>query len=81
LHSQPTSHDALLLREQFTELLRSEKNRPERYTTLLLDSETAAKDLEAALASGQPAQPALTRLNANCTACHRQFRDLPFREK
>ncbi len=81
LLSQPTPHDALLLREQFTELLRSERSRPERFGALLLDSETAAKDLEAALVAGLATKPALIRLSDDCTACHRQFRDPPLREK
>jgi hypothetical protein len=43
------AHEALLMQEHFTELLRTEEVReqPERFRELLEDSETAARDLAA----------------------------------
>lgn len=87
------AHEALLLREQFTELLRAEetKKKPERFQTLLSEGETAAIDLETQLrdwiAAGRPEEisakiPAIMeRISRNCTACHKQFRDVPLGEK
>jgi protein tyrosine phosphatase (PTP) superfamily phosphohydrolase (DUF442 family) len=79
------AHLALLLHEQLNELLRHEETRgqPSRFQTLLLDTESAAVDLQAALKAGQAAQSAaaLQRVSANCTSCHREFRDTPLGAK
>jgi protein tyrosine phosphatase (PTP) superfamily phosphohydrolase (DUF442 family) len=82
------AHEALLLREHFTELLRSESvaKEPAPFREMLLKSEAAAKELEAALAHRTPtgrlrAKAALTVIHKNCTACHKQFRDVPLGEK
>lgn len=82
------AHEALLLREHFTELLRSESvaKEPAPFREMLLKSEAAAKELEAALAQRTPAgavraKAALTVIDKNCTACHKQYRDVPLGEK
>lgn len=86
-------HEALLLREHFTELLRTKeiKQKPERFQQLMREGESAAADFEAVvkkwMAEGRPEKtPAafltgMDRITKNCTACHKQFRDVPLREK
>lgn len=78
-------HEALLLREQFTELLRTETIQAESadYREQLRSGEQLAAQLEELL-RGEPKDPAgkeasrgLGALKANCTACHRRFRDQP----
>ena len=81
------AHEALLLKERFTELLRTEEvqNKPARFLALLRESEADAERLEATLretkSGGAPpdglASGALTRITNHCAACHRQFRDNP----
>ncbi len=81
------AHEALLLREHFTELLRTDevKQKPERMQELLRDTETAAGDLESSLRNwsdaAQPIPAAVTDLFAhvtnNCATCHAKFRDNP----
>jgi hypothetical protein len=78
---------ALLLREQFTELLRDESNkqRPTDYVQLLQESETAAQRLEAFLAredadlrhvtQRDEASKLLSEVSARCTTCHKAYRD------
>lgn len=82
------AHEALLLREQFTELLRTKDvwTRSESFSALLRESEEAGKQLEQALhAEGRvdppTARAALDRVAANCAACHKAFRDVPLGEK
>ncbi|MFH5804360.1 hypothetical protein [Alienimonas sp. DA493] len=86
------AHEALLLRERFTELLRTEETRaePEAYRRLLRESEQAARTLEAGLrgwAAAPGAAPpaglgaAAETIAANCAACHVRFRDVPLDEK
>jgi protein tyrosine phosphatase (PTP) superfamily phosphohydrolase (DUF442 family)/soluble cytochrome b562 len=85
-------HEALLLREHFTELLRSEavQREPETFRDLLHDCETAAGELEAALqwkdagqssAAREKISAAFERITTHCAACHRQYRDVPLGEK
>ncbi len=86
-------HVALMLREHFTEMLRTDavKTEPGKFQELMRDSETAAKELEEALMArsagklGSPAPQALgksfNRVTKNCTTCHQQFRDVPLGEK
>lgn len=75
------AHEALLLREHFTELLRmvEVQQRPRSFQQQLRDSEHDANDLENALRRGEltRAATALERVSATCTACHRQHRDNP----
>ncbi|MGB7325370.1 MAG: hypothetical protein WBD31_10905 [Rubripirellula sp.] len=87
------AHEALLLREHFTELLRKPevKAEPEEFKRMLRDSESAARKLEILLAKWQasrgdqtlpaeiPAEiPAQAKIiSDNCKACHVRFRDVP----
>lgn len=88
------AHEALLLREQYTELLRTDevRNESKRFRQLMAEGERAARALEETLqtrAAGEAtetdslkiADSALAAVNQNCVACHREFRDVPLREK
>jgi rhodanese-related sulfurtransferase len=87
------AHEALLLREHFTELLRADdvREKPEAFRDLLRDSETAAQELEDELrkwqlANDQPTPPesvqrSADRIAANCKTCHQKYRDVPLGEK
>lgn len=87
------AHEALLLREHFTELLRSEaiQQKPEVFREWLRDSEQAAQELEDGLrewqaATSEAAAPEALgtladRIAKNCKACHQGFRDVPLDEK
>jgi len=91
------AHEALLLREQFEELLRTDaaKQQPAPFTKLLVESETTAAELETALrpSAGETpdgddrkarvarANAALEQFTKRCAACHQQFRDPPLGEK
>jgi protein tyrosine phosphatase (PTP) superfamily phosphohydrolase (DUF442 family) len=82
------AHEALLVRELFTELLRTKDSGkyPDDFQEWLRDSESAANELEAELRSWQT-QPNATvplkieqlsaRLSANCKGCHVKYRDVP----
>ncbi len=81
------AHVALLLREQFTELLRSEQlaEYPGEFRQLAEQSETTTRGLEDALkrhrdnrGAEQPLRVAaeqLRKLTEGCTACHQAYRD------
>ncbi|MEZ6135731.1 MAG: hypothetical protein R3C53_12545 [Pirellulaceae bacterium] len=87
------AHEALLLRELFTELLRTDEvaQQPEDFRGWLKSSETAAEELEAELKTWKKAggiAPPLIRLgelseriSADCKACHVKYRDTPLNEK
>ena len=78
------AHEALLLKEHFTELLRTGdvQRQSELFRRQLLASEQAAGALESALRDGiDGSSAALARVTKNCTDCHRQFRDVPLGEK
>jgi protein tyrosine phosphatase (PTP) superfamily phosphohydrolase (DUF442 family) len=79
------AHEALLLREHFAEMLRTDavKAEPDKFQALLRDSEAAAQELENALKAGQAdqARQALARVSANCKSCHITYRDVPLSEK
>ncbi|MEZ6040610.1 MAG: hypothetical protein R3C20_08890 [Planctomycetaceae bacterium] len=91
------AHQLLLLRELFTEMLRTEevKEQPDDFQELLRDSEAATRTLETELgewkslqqSSPSPTSPPsvltghLDRILANCKACHSQYRDVPLNEK
>jgi hypothetical protein len=77
---------ALLLREQFTELLRddSNKQRPTQYVQLLQESESAAQRLESFLAQDadlsnaaqrDEASKLLGEVSSRCATCHKAYRD------
>jgi cytochrome c556 len=75
------AHEALLLKEQFAELLRTDD--AARFPQRLREAQAAASELEAALRTARlpAAAAALARVNANCTDCHRRHRDMPRRER
>ncbi|MGC1274186.1 MAG: hypothetical protein WBC44_10805 [Planctomycetaceae bacterium] len=79
------AHESLLLRELFTELLRTDdvRARPEGFRKLLKAGEQSGVALEAALRTDDPvaAKIALERITTNCAACHQSFRDVPLDEK
>jgi protein tyrosine phosphatase (PTP) superfamily phosphohydrolase (DUF442 family) len=87
------AHEALMLREHFTELLRTDDvaSEPEAFREILSESEAAAQELEDALRQWQesgdgtvpPAlfEAAMSRVSRACTTCHEQFRDVPLDEK
>jgi hypothetical protein len=87
------AHEALLLREHFTELLRSPDlaDKPREFKTLLQQSESHAHALDQALRQWQEAgnrgsvpptvAVAFERITRNCTDCHQVFRDVPLSEK
>ncbi|MCA9101389.1 MAG: cytochrome c [Planctomycetales bacterium] len=86
------AHEALLLREHFTEMLRVDevRSQPEEFQAMLRESEESARRLETALRRWQPAAgvappEAVTapfaRITANCKACHEKYRDVPLSEK
>ena len=86
------AHEALLLREHFSELLRMESSQPEdeKFTQLVRESIQAAQNLEEALRVGRQDMAKAqqhssfsrfaARIEANCKACHRQLRDVPLSE-
>ena len=83
------AHEALMLREHFTELLRTDFARiePLAFRQSLQESELAARALADALTESdrrspkQTAQRAANRLfsqiSSGCTTCHQKFRDVP----
>jgi protein tyrosine phosphatase (PTP) superfamily phosphohydrolase (DUF442 family) len=87
------AHEALLLREHYTELLRSEvvKQEPAGFLKLLQEGEAAARELEQSLAARKAAgyagevaaeiPAAFQKIEANCAACHKTYRDVPLGEK
>lgn len=86
------AHEALLLREHFTELMRTEaaQSESEGFQKLLAEGETAAQSLEDAVRAWQEnetpeaaasAKLALETVNKNCAACHKTYRDVPLGEK
>lgn len=83
------AHEALLLRQHFTEMLRMENvtQRAEGFRKLLIDSESDAKLLEDTIRQKlqdpakllDAASESIARISVNCTNCHRQYRDTPSR--
>jgi hypothetical protein len=90
---QDPAHDALLLKELYTEMLRTDAAAAEspRFRELLRQSESACNELQTVLRqwqlSGKPAHTppeaiqALNAISDNCIICHRETRDVPLREK
>ncbi len=86
------AHEALLLQEHFSELLRTDEvgQQTKRFRELLQDSELAAVELASELRKwrtvvGDQRPPALLgqlaeRISTNCQSCHQAFRDTPLRE-
>jgi protein tyrosine phosphatase (PTP) superfamily phosphohydrolase (DUF442 family) len=80
------AHEALLLREHFTELLRLDavQSEPAEFRRYLTESEAAAQDLERALRTGLSADKSsatFAKISQACAGCHKQFRDIPLGEK
>jgi protein tyrosine phosphatase (PTP) superfamily phosphohydrolase (DUF442 family) len=90
------AHEVLLLREHYTELLRSNEltQRPVEFQMQMRRGEEAAKSLEDTLARlkeqryspgplnlHKSADAALATISQNCAACHEKFRDVPLGEK
>lgn len=80
-------HEALLLRECFTELLRTEdlKARPEQFQQWTQEAEALCLSLEELL-KASPIDPAATSekvaaITANCKNCHQVYRDKPASKK
>ncbi|MCA9133730.1 MAG: cytochrome c [Planctomycetales bacterium] len=83
------AHQALLLREHYTEMLRMERvqSASPAFRRLMGQGEEAAVELAAALraAAGRPLanadierlQGKMERVEENCRACHTRFRDVP----
>lgn len=86
-------HEVLLLREHFTELLRSEAVQQEgsQYKQMIRESETAAQHLQTLLEQPRSstrdsefnasASENLRQIGENCQACHARYRDVPLSEK
>jgi protein tyrosine phosphatase (PTP) superfamily phosphohydrolase (DUF442 family) len=80
-------HEALLLSEQFTELLRTEAvvKETDAFNSLVREGEAAAQELEASLRAkpfdAKRSTAAFTKITTNCQTCHQKFRDVPLSEK
>lgn len=76
-------HESLLLREHFTELLRTDdvKGRPEQFRQLIQEAETLCLSLEEALKTSpidtEAASKTLAAVATNCKSCHQVYRDVP----
>ena len=81
------AHEALLLREHFTEMARMPEVQAKSaaFQSLTSEAETTALALEEALKSSQldvdHASKLLGVVKNNCQSCHQQFRDIPLNEK
>lgn len=87
------AHEALLLREHYTEMLRMDtvQKQSARFKELLTKGESHARSLEEALlawsnsgtSAAVPEQitGAFKAISANCKMCHEEFRDVPLSEK
>lgn len=75
------AHEALLLKEHYAEMLRSDdvKTREEKFRLYLRESETAAQELEDILnkspLSADKAKTALESVTSRCATCHKDYRD------
>jgi hypothetical protein len=79
--TESPDHEALLLREAYTELLRRPevRKRPPAFAKWMRSGEQEALALEKALAAGDrdAAGAALGRLAVGCKSCHATYRDVP----
>lgn len=87
------AHEALLLQEHFSELLRTSEvqQQADGFRRYLRDSEAAAHELESQLRVWHPAEsksnpPEILgrladRISTNCKGCHQRYRDTPLGEK
>ncbi|MBC7815774.1 MAG: cytochrome c [Planctomycetaceae bacterium] len=76
-------HEALLLRESFTELLRTDelKGKPDRFQQLMQEagmlSQSLEETLKSSLIDADAAAKKLAAVSANCKSCHQVYRDVP----
>lgn len=87
------AHEALLLREHYTELIRMDaaEDQPDGFRELMSASEASARQLEDGLVAwsraGSPGRPsetvdrALAAVTQSCVACHQAYRDTPQAQK
>src|SRR5262249_33466912 len=81
------AHEALLLKEHFVELLRTDavKKQAPGFVELMQQAKKLASELEQALLDPRPNAAVRTsayeKVTANCKSCHERFRDLPLGEK
>jgi cytochrome c556 len=81
------AHEALLLQEHYTELLRTNevKKQPAAFRQLLEQGEAEAKQLGELLRARQPDHTKIdtvfAQITAGCASCHQKFRDIPLKEK
>ncbi len=82
------AHEALLLLEHFSELLRTDEvqHKPAPFIELLDSSEAAARELQSVLADGGEggkalASTLLARIQTLCNECHKQYRDVPLYQR
>ena len=80
IHDHPDidpAHEALMVREVFTELARSKKKWPDDFAKANAEMEKAATELEAAIRAGNPAaaNTAFGAGGAACKACHGEYRN------
>ncbi|HEV3028723.1 MAG TPA: hypothetical protein VG457_14185, partial [Planctomycetota bacterium] len=73
------SHEALRIREIFTEILRTEAvgARPAEFRALMEAARAKSERLEAALRAAEPAAPVFAALKESCLDCHRPYRNTP----
>ena len=78
------AHEALLLMEQFAELVRTETSRGHEYDMLLKRSKQSSQELHELLTDsrqlgisriGSKAGELVNAIKQDCRSCHRQFRD------
>lgn len=73
-------HEALMLREIYTELQRDEsiKKRPADFKNWLAEGEKHSENLEDALRAGDAAkaEAAMTQITSNCSSCHAVYRNV-----
>lgn len=86
------AHEVLLLREHFTEMLRTQEvqSKSEAFQQMLRDSERLSSSMEQVLSNSPVIDSetdriahlngTLERINDACKSCHQQFRDVPLEE-
>jgi protein tyrosine phosphatase (PTP) superfamily phosphohydrolase (DUF442 family) len=75
-------HEALKLREIFTEIQRTDdyKPRPEEFRRMMEAARAAAERLEDLLRKGEAANPSFAALKQTCADCHKPYRNAPTRK-
>jgi hypothetical protein len=84
------AHEALLLREAYTEILRTPdaQQRPDEYREMMKAAEVTAEELEQVLLGGNEgsldevkATKLFATVTEQCSSCHKKYRDVPLSEK